>query len=89
MLKYINFSLNANNHHHHHRHHHHHWKNSPFGAIVFLRRFCQTCLFRPELDHPVFTFLDFATVIFLQSKAVSLVSNPQPRGPGLCIYVAQ
>jgi hypothetical protein len=41
------------------------------------------------LDHPVFTSLDFATVIFLQSKVVSLASNPQPGGPGLCIYVPQ
>jgi hypothetical protein len=33
--------------------------------------------------------LDFATVIFSQSKVVSLVSNSQPRGPGSCIYVHQ
>jgi hypothetical protein len=37
----------------------------------------------------VFTSLDFATVIFLQSEVVRLVSNPQPGGPGLCIYVHQ
>jgi hypothetical protein len=33
--------------------------------------------------------LDFATVIFLKGKVVSLVSNPQPGGPGLYIYVPQ
>jgi hypothetical protein len=43
--------------------HRHHWQNSPFWAIASLRRFCKTCrLFLPELDHPVFTSLDFATV---------------------------
>jgi hypothetical protein len=36
-----------------------------------------------------FTSLNFATVIFLQSKVVSLASNPQPSGPGPCIYVTQ
>jgi hypothetical protein len=29
-----------------------------------------------ELDHPVFTSFDFATVIFLQCKVVSLASSP-------------
>jgi hypothetical protein len=29
--------------------------------------------------------LTFAAVIILQSKVVSLVSNPQPGGPGPCI----
>jgi hypothetical protein len=29
-----------------------------------------------EFDHPVFTSLDFVTTIFLQSKVVSLASNP-------------
>jgi hypothetical protein len=33
--------------------------------------------------------LDMAAVISSQSKAVSLASNPQPWGPGLCIYVTQ
>jgi hypothetical protein len=31
-------------------------------SLAFLRRFCQICL---ELDHLVFTSLDFATVTFL------------------------
>jgi hypothetical protein len=31
--------------------------------------------------------LVFAAIIILQSKFVSLASNPQPGGPGLCIYV--
>jgi hypothetical protein len=39
--------------------------------------------------HPVFTSLDFATIIFLQSKLVSPASNPQPGGPDLSIYVPQ
>jgi hypothetical protein len=62
--------------------HHHHWQNSPFWAIAFIRKFCQSSL---ELDCSVFTSLDFATIIFLQS----LESNPQPGGPGSCIYVPQ
>jgi hypothetical protein len=39
------------------------------------------------MDHLIFTCLKFTTVIFLQSKVVSLASNPQPAVPGLCIYV--
>jgi hypothetical protein len=43
-----------------------------------------------ELDYLVFTSLDFATVIsFLQSKVISLASNIQQRGSGLCIYIPQ
>jgi hypothetical protein len=30
--------------------------------------------------HPVFTYLDFATTIFLKSNVVSLASNRQPGG---------
>jgi hypothetical protein len=60
-------------------------QNRPFWAVAFLRRLCQT--YR-DLDHLVFTE-DFSTVIFLQSKVVILASNPQPGGPGLCIYVPQ
>jgi hypothetical protein len=59
-------------------------------VIAFFRRFCQIYLFlavRRELDHPVFTSLDFETVIFLQTKVVGLAYNPQPGGPGVCIYV--
>jgi hypothetical protein len=39
-----------------------------------------------EFDHPVFISLDFTRIISLQSKFFSLVTNPQPGGPGLCIY---
>jgi hypothetical protein len=42
-----------------------------------------------ELDHPVFTSLDFITIIILQNKVISLASNPQPRRVGVCIYVLQ
>jgi hypothetical protein len=53
--------------------------------MAFLRRFFfQICL----LYYPGFTSLDFATVSFLQSKVVSLASNPQLGESGLCIYVA-
>jgi hypothetical protein len=41
-----------------------------------------------ESDHRVSTSLDFMTIIFLQSKVISLASNPQPEGPGSCIYVS-
>jgi hypothetical protein len=49
---------------------------------------------RPSLEDSgrfdsLFTSLDFATIICLQSKFISLSSYPQPRGPGLCIYVPQ
>jgi hypothetical protein len=49
----------------------------------------------PFLEHlssfdPVLDCLDFAKIFFfLQSKVVSLASNPQPGGPGPCIYVPQ
>jgi hypothetical protein len=62
------------------------------GKPTLLRRFCQVCLLPAmcrKSDHPVFTCLDFVTIFFLQSKVVSLASNPQPGGPGLCIYVPQ
>jgi hypothetical protein len=56
----------------------------------------KTAFFEPQPSledsarfHPVFTSLDFATIIFLQSKVVSLESNPRPGGPGLSIYVTQ
>jgi hypothetical protein len=37
----------------------------------------------------VFTSLDFVTNLFLQSKAVSLTSNPQPGGLRTCMYAPQ
>jgi hypothetical protein len=40
-------------------------------------------------SHPVFTSLDFAMVIFLQSKVISLAANPHPGGSGPYIYVPQ
>jgi hypothetical protein len=53
----------------------------------------KTALFeaQPSLEesarlHAVFTSLDYETIFFLQSKVVSLASNPQPGGPGLCVY---
>jgi hypothetical protein len=43
-----------------------------------------------EFDHPVFTSLDFTTIIFfLRIMFVSLASNPQFGGPDFCIYVPQ
>jgi hypothetical protein len=62
-------------------HHHNHWQNSPFWAIAFRTRFCQIA--------SGFHFFGFPKNIFLQSKVVSLASNPQPGAPGLCIYVPQ
>jgi hypothetical protein len=60
--------------------HHQHWHNSPFWAIAFLRRFCQIA--------SGFHFFGFRNDnICLQSKVVTLASNPQPGGPGPCIYV--
>jgi hypothetical protein len=36
-----------------------------------------------------FHFFGFPNNILLQSKVVSITSDPQPGGPGLCIYVPQ
>jgi hypothetical protein len=58
--------------------------------IIFMVVIGKTAVFEPqpllkdsarfvhswELDHPVSTSLDFATVIFLDSKVVSLASSP-------------
>jgi hypothetical protein len=50
-------------------HHHHHWQNSSFWAIAFLW-FCQ--IYR-ELDQPIFTSLDFATIIsFYRARSSAL-----------------
>jgi hypothetical protein len=49
----------------------------PFWVIAFLRRFCQTCLFRHELDHPAFTSLDF-TIIIIFDRARSSALRPTP-----------
>jgi hypothetical protein len=38
-------------------------------------------------ENSVFTYLDFTTISFLESRVISLVSSPQAGGPGLCIYV--
>jgi hypothetical protein len=48
--------------------------------LAFLRRFHQI--------YPVFTFLDFATVIFTGQDRQSSVQSPA-RGLRLCIYVLQ
>jgi hypothetical protein len=63
--------------------HHHHWQTSPFWATAFLREFCQIT--------SGFHFFGFrnGNSFFLQSKVVSPASNPQPGGPGPCIYVPQ
>jgi hypothetical protein len=61
--------------------------------IIIIIIIDKTALFEPsvedlpdlsiELDHPVFTSLDFATIKFLQSKVVRLASNPQPGELGM------
>jgi hypothetical protein len=55
-----------------------------FRAIAFLRRFCQTCLVLRELDHPIFTALDFTTVFFFyraRSSALHPTSNLENQVP--------
>jgi hypothetical protein len=69
-----------------------HHSHNIFWAIVFLKRFARlvhSWVCCHELGHPVFTSLGFATIFFLESKVVSLASNPQPGGLGPCIYVPQ
>jgi hypothetical protein len=59
------------------RHHHrNHLQKGPFWATDSLRRFCQACLFHHDLDHLVFTLLNFVIVIVLQNKMGSFASNP-------------
>jgi hypothetical protein len=73
----------------HHRCRRRRWQNSPFWAIASLQnsaRFVYSTLCR-ESDHPVLASSNFATIIFLHSKVVSIASNPQPGEPGSCIYV--
>jgi hypothetical protein len=48
----------------------------PFWAIAFLRRYCKSCLFRRELDHPVFASLNFAAVIFYRARLSALSPTP-------------
>jgi hypothetical protein len=64
--------------------------------IIIIIIIGKTTLFQPwpSLEdsaglHPVFISLDFATIFVLQSKVVSLASNPQPGGPGPFVYVPQ
>jgi hypothetical protein len=54
----------------------HYQQNRSLWNIAFLRRFCQTC---PEFRPTGFHFFGFHNNIFLQSKIVSLPSNPQLR----------
>jgi hypothetical protein len=49
------------------------WQNSPSSVIAFLRRYCQICL---ELDHPVFTSLDFATSFFIEQDRQPNIQPP-------------
>jgi hypothetical protein len=64
----------------------------PRAAAVGSQRLTAWAMVRPSLENsarfdPVFTFLDFAAIFFLQSKGVSFESNPQPGGPNPCNYV--
>jgi hypothetical protein len=46
----------------------HHWQNSNFGASALLRRYTRL--------HPIFTSLDFATIIFLTEQGCQLCVQP-------------
>lgn len=52
-------------------------------GIVFITG--KTILFVSE--HPVFTSLGFATVVFFMEQGHQPCIQPQPGGTGLCIYV--
>jgi hypothetical protein len=54
---------------HHHHHYHHYCQNSSLWAVAFPRRFCNSCLFRLSLDHPLSTCLDFAIVFFCKARS--------------------
>jgi hypothetical protein len=59
-------------------------ENRRFWTISFFRRFCQTCLFLRELDHPIIHFFKFPNRnFFLQNRVVSFSSNPQNGGLGI------
>jgi hypothetical protein len=64
--------------------------------LFFIITIGKTALFEPlpslqDYDgfDPVFTSLDFVTVIFYRAKSSALRPTPYPGGPGLCIYVPQ
>jgi hypothetical protein len=66
-------------------------KSDSFNIIIIIMAKRARLNPQPSLEDtarsdPIFTSLDFVTIFFLQSKVVSLASNPQPGGPGLCIY---
>jgi hypothetical protein len=49
----------------------------PFKVIALLEKFCQTCLLRNELNHPVFTSLNFGTVFsFYRARLSALRRTP-------------
>jgi hypothetical protein len=48
-------------------------KTAPFLAIAFLKRFFQICL---KLDHPVFTSLDVAAIMFCGARSSALRPTP-------------
>jgi hypothetical protein len=65
--------ISSNRRHHHHHHHHHrrrHWQNSPFWTTAFLKT-------ESTGLHPVFTYLDFATIIiFTEQGRETCVQTP-------------
>jgi hypothetical protein len=52
--------------------------------MAFLRRFCEICL---KLGHPVFTVLDFATIIFTEPGRQSSVQIPTSRLRSVYLYL--
>jgi hypothetical protein len=67
---------------HHHHHHHHHRQNSPFRAIAFLRRFCQSA--------SGFHFFGFRNNdSFAVQGRRPCVQPPKPGGSGPRIYIPQ
>jgi hypothetical protein len=42
-----------------------------------------------SLSFWIFHFFGLRNNIYLQNKVISLASNPQPGGPGPCVYVPQ
>jgi hypothetical protein len=60
----------------------HHCQNNLFWAIASLRRFWQICLFGRELDQPVFTSSDFATIVFYRARSSAMCPIPNLEDQG-------
>jgi hypothetical protein len=62
-----------------------------FFLSFFLSSLGSTAQLKPwsPPQNPAEFLGDFPTIFFLEGRVVSPTSNPNLRGPGLCIYIPQ